>query len=247
MVTTGQDELVGSGALPHRDPRRGQRRPRRQTDVGNDEIDHGWTAVAITTSVACLPTFTKGAPMHIDAISVGKKPPDDVNVIVEVPVDGRSIKYEMDMEAGALVVNRFLSTSMTYPGNYGFVPHTLSQDGDPIDVLIANTWPLVAGCVINVRPIGVLVMEDDGDKDEKIIAVPVAKLTRCYDKVENYTDLPEIFVKQIEHFFSHYKDLELGKWVKIASWQDVNVAKKMISDAVGRYNSQKIANRESQI
>jgi inorganic pyrophosphatase len=114
-------------------------------------------------------------------------------------------------------------------------------------VLIANTWPLVAGCVINVRPIGVLVMEDDGDKDEKIIAVPVAKLTRCYDKVENYTDLPEIFVKQIEHFFSHYKDLELGKWVKIASWQDVNVAKKMISDAVGRYNSQKIANRESQI
>ncbi|MHC2567892.1 inorganic pyrophosphatase [Rhizobium leguminosarum] len=123
--------------------------------------------------------------MHIDAISVGKNPPDDVNVIVEVPVDGRSIKYEMDMEAGALVVNRFLSTSMTYPGNYGFVPHTLSQDGDPIDVLIANTWPLVAGCVINVRPIGVLVMEDDGDKDEKIIAVPVAKLTRCYDKVEN--------------------------------------------------------------
>ncbi|MGO7079256.1 inorganic diphosphatase [Rhizobium johnstonii] len=176
--------------------------------------------------------------MHIDAISVGKKPPDDVNVIVEVPVDGRSIKYEMDMEAGALVVNRFLSTSMTYPGNYGFVPHTLSQDGDPIDVLIANTWPLVAGCVINVRPIGVLVMEDDGDKDEKIIAVPVAKLTRCYDKVENYTDLPEIFVKQIEHFFSHYKDLEPGKWVKVANWQDVNVAKKMISDAVGRYNSQ---------
>ncbi len=119
------------------------------------------------------------------------------------------------------------------------MPRTLSEDGDPIKVLIVNTWPLVAGCVINVRPIGVLVMEDDGGKDEKIIAVPVAKLTRCYDKVENYTDLPEILAKQIEHFFSHYKDLEAGKCVRIASWQDVNVAKKIISGAVGRYNSQK--------
>jgi len=177
--------------------------------------------------------------MRIDAISVGKNPPDDVNVIVEVPVGGQPIKYEMDKEAGALVVDRFLYTPMTYPGNYGFVPHTLSEDGDPIDVLIANTRPLVPGCVINVRPIGVLVMEDDGGKDEKIIAVPVPKLTRRYDKVENYTDLPEITLKQIEHFFSHYKDLEPGKWVKIAGWQDVAVAKKMILEAVDRYKASK--------
>ena len=177
--------------------------------------------------------------MRIDAISIGKNPPKEVNVIVEVPVGGEPIKYEMDKAAGTLVVDRFLYTSMRYPGNYGFIPHTLSDDGDPIDVLIANTRPLVPGCVINVRPIGVLVMEDDGGKDEKIIAVPVPKLTRRYDKVANYTDLPEITLKQIEHFFTHYKDLEPGKWVKIAGWQDVSVAKKMVLEAVDRYNKSK--------
>jgi len=177
--------------------------------------------------------------MRIDAISVGKNPPDDVNVIVEVPVGGQPIKYEMDKEAGALIVDRFLYTPMTYPGNYGFVPHTLSEDGDPIDVLICNTRPLVPGCVINVRPIGVMIMEDDGGKDEKIIAVPVPKLTRRYDKIQNYSDLPEITLKQIEHFFEHYKDLEPGKWVKIGGWQDVVVAKKLIVEAVERYNAQK--------
>ena len=177
--------------------------------------------------------------MRIDAIKTGNNPPEDVNVIVEVPVGGHPIKYEMDKEAGTLVVDRFLYTPMTYPGNYGFVPHTLSEDGDPIDVLICNTRPLVPGCVINVRPIGVLVMEDDGGKDEKIIAVPVPKLTRRYDKIQNYTDLPDITLKQIEHFFEHYKDLEPGKWVKIAGWQDVEVAKKMILEAVARYNEGK--------
>jgi inorganic pyrophosphatase len=176
--------------------------------------------------------------MRIDAIAIGKNPPDDVNVIVEVPVGGQPIKYEMDKEAGALVVDRFLYTPMTYPGNYGFVPHTLSEDGDPIDVLIANTRSLVPGCVINVRPIGVLVMEDDGGQDEKIIAVPVPKLTRRYDKIQNYTDMPEITLKQIEHFFEHYKDLEPGKWVKISGWQDVNVAKKLIVEAIERYKAQ---------
>ncbi|RYE66825.1 MAG: inorganic diphosphatase, partial [Rhizobiaceae bacterium] len=170
--------------------------------------------------------------MRIDAISVGKNPPEDVNVIVEVPVGGQPIKYEMDKEAGALIVDRFLYTPMTYPGNYGFVPHTLSEDGDPIDVLICNTRPLVPGCVINVRPIGVMVMEDDGGKDEKIIAVPVPKLTQRYDKIKNYTDMPEITLKQIEHFFTHYKDLEPGKWVKIEGWKDVDVAKKMIVAAI---------------
>ena len=175
--------------------------------------------------------------MRIDAISIGKNPPEEVNVLIEVAIGGEPIKYEMDKASGALVVDRFLYTPMTYPGNYGFVPHTLSEDGDPIDVLIANTRPLVPGCVINVRPIGVLVMEDDGGKDEKIIAVPAPKLTRRYDKVENYTDLPDITLKQIEHFFTHYKDLEPGKWVKIAGWQDVGTAKTMILDAVDRYRN----------
>jgi len=176
--------------------------------------------------------------MRIDAISIGKNPPEDVNVIVEVPVGGQPIKYEMDKDAGALIVDRFLYTPMTYPGNYGFVPHTLSDDGDPIDVLICNTRPLVPGFVINVRPIGVMIMEDDGGKDEKILAVPVPKLTRRYDKVHNYTDLPEITLKQIEHFFEHYKDLEPGKWVKMGGWQDVDVAKKLIVEAIERYKTQ---------
>ncbi|MCM2396345.1 inorganic diphosphatase [Rhizobium sp. S95] len=177
--------------------------------------------------------------MRIDAIAIGKNPPEDVNVIIEVPVGGQPIKYEMDKDAGALVVDRFLYTPMTYPGNYGFVPHTLSEDGDPVDVLVCNTRPLIPGCVINVRPIGVMIMEDDGGKDEKILAVPVPKLTRRYDKIENYTDLPEITLKQIEHFFEHYKDLEPGKWVKIAGWQGVDVAKKLIIEAIERYNAQK--------
>ena len=177
--------------------------------------------------------------MRIDAISIGKNPPDDINVIVEVPVGGHPIKYEMDKEAGALVVDRFLYTPMTYPGNYGFVPHTLSEDGDPIDVLICNTRPLVPGCVINVRPIGVMIMEDDGGKDEKILAVPAPKLTQRYDKVQNYTDLPEITLKQIEHFFEHYKDLEPGKWVKIGDWGDSAMAKRLINEAVQRADSEK--------
>ncbi|KRB62757.1 inorganic pyrophosphatase [Rhizobium sp. Root708] len=177
--------------------------------------------------------------MRIDAVSIGKNPPEDVNVIVEVPVGGHPIKYEMDKEAGTLVVDRFLYTPMTYPGNYGFVPHTLSEDGDPIDVLIASTRPLVPGCVINVRPIGVLKMEDNSGKDEKIIAVPSPKLTMRYDKVKDYTDLPEITVKQIEHFFEHYKDLEPGKWVKIFGWGDAKEAGALILEAIERAKKEK--------
>jgi inorganic pyrophosphatase len=172
--------------------------------------------------------------MRIDAISIGKNPPEDVNVIVEVPVGGHPIKYEMDKDAGTLVVDRFLYTPMTYPGNYGFVPHTLSDDGDPIDVLIASTRPLVPGCVINVRPIGVLMMEDNSGKDEKIIAVPSPKLTLRYEKVLEYTDLPDITVKQIEHFFEHYKDLEPGKWVKVVRWGDAEDAKRLIAEGIER-------------
>ena len=175
--------------------------------------------------------------MRIDAIAIGNNPPEDVNVIVEVPVGGHPIKYEMDKEAGTLVVDRFLYTPMTYPGNYGFVPHTLSEDGDPIDVLIASTRPLVPGCVINVRPIGVLKMEDNSGKDEKIIAVPSPKLTLRYEKVKDYTDLPEITLKQIEHFFEHYKDLEPGKWVKLLGWGDAAEARKLIAEAIARAKS----------
>jgi inorganic pyrophosphatase len=172
--------------------------------------------------------------MRIDAIAIGHNPPDDVNVIVEVPIGGEPIKYEMDKAAGTLVVDRFLHTPMRYPGNYGFVPHTLSDDGDPIDVLVANTRPIVPGAVINVRPIGVLKMDDEAGGDEKIIAVPVPKLTKRYEHVINYTDMPEITLQQIQHFFEHYKDLEPGKWVKVVGWGDAQEAKRMIAEAIER-------------
>ncbi len=172
--------------------------------------------------------------MNLDAISIGDHPPDDVNVIVEVPIGGEPIKYEMNKAAGALVVDRFLYTPMRYPGNYGFVPHTLSDDGDPIDVLVANSRPIVPGAVINVRPIGVLKMDDEGGGDEKIIAVPMPKLTRRYEHVRNISDLPDITVAQIQHFFEHYKDLEPGKWVKMVGWGNCTEARQLIVDAIAR-------------
>ncbi|MEP2981343.1 MAG: inorganic diphosphatase [Lentilitoribacter sp.] len=172
--------------------------------------------------------------MRIDAIKIGNNPPEDINVIIEVPVGGHPIKYELDKESGTLVVDRFLYTPMTYPGNYGFVPHTLSDDGDPIDVLVCNTRPLIPGCVINVRPVGVLVMEDNSGEDEKIIAVPSAELTKRYDNVNDISDMPEITLQQIEHFFEHYKDLEPGKWVKIGDWQNSDRAKELIISAIER-------------
>jgi len=172
--------------------------------------------------------------MRLDAIPIGSNPPHDVNVIIEVPLGGQPIKYEMNKEAGTLFVDRFLYTSMSFPGNYGFVPHTLSPDGDPIDVLVCNTRPLLPGCVINVRPIGVLVMEDNAGQDEKVIAVPSPHLTRRYVGVTNYSDVPTITLQQIEHFFEHYKDLENGKWVKIGDWGDANAARRAITDAIAR-------------
>ncbi len=172
--------------------------------------------------------------MRIDAIPAGKNPPEDINVIVEVPVGGEPIKYEMDKASGTLFVDRFLYTPMRYPGNYGFVPHTLSADGDPIDVLVCNTRAIVPGAVINCRPVGVLVMEDDGGGDEKIIAVPSLKLTKRYERVNTYKDLPSISVQQIEHFFQHYKDLEPGKWVKIHHWGDADEARVLIRQAIER-------------
>lgn len=172
--------------------------------------------------------------MRIDAIAIGRNPPEDVNVIVEVPVGGQPIKYEMDKDAGTLVVDRFLYTPMTYPGNYGFVPHTLSDDGDPIDVLICSTRPLIPGCVINVRPIGVLIMEDNSGQDEKIIAVPSSHTTKRYENVSEFSDLPEITRQQVQHFFEHYKDLEPGKWVKIGDWMGAADAKRLIVEAIER-------------
>ena len=172
--------------------------------------------------------------MRIDAIEIGQNPPDDVNVIIEVPLGGQPIKYEMDKEAGTLVVDRFLYTPMSYPGNYGFVPHTLSEDGDPIDVLVVNTRELVPACVINVRPVGVLIMEDNAGQDEKVIAVPSHALTKRYDDVRDYADLPDITLQQVEHFFEHYKDLEPGKGVKIGDWHDADTARRLIVEAIER-------------
>jgi len=172
--------------------------------------------------------------MRIEAISVGENPPEDINVIVEVPVGGEPVKYEMDKDAGTLIVDRFLYTPMRYPGNYGFVPHTLSDDGDPIDVLIPNQRPIVPGAVMNCRPIGVLMMDDEGGGDEKIIAVPSTRLTRRYEDVKTYTDLPEITLHQIQHFFERYKDLEPGKWVKIVKWDGADKARELILEAIAR-------------
>ena len=165
--------------------------------------------------------------MNLDAIAIGSDPPREVNVIIEVPVGGEPIKYEMDKDAGTLVVDRFLYTAMRYPGNYGFIP-TLSGDGDPCDVLVANTRAIVPGAVMSVRPVGVLLMEDEAGGDEKIIAVPVPKLTQRYDGIQNYTDLPDITCRQIEHFFTHYKDLEPGKWVELVGWGDAAEARRLI-------------------
>jgi len=172
--------------------------------------------------------------MRLEQISPGDSTPDDINVIIEVPVGGEPIKYEMDKASGALYVDRFLYTPMRYPGNYGFVPHTLSDDGDPIDVLVCNTRPIMPGAVINCRPIGVLVMDDDGGQDEKLIAVPSAKMSHRYVDVKSYSDLPLITREQIEHFFAHYKDLEPGKWVNIQHWGDVTEAKRLLVNALNR-------------
>ena len=172
--------------------------------------------------------------MRIEAIPLGNNPPKDINVVIEVPVGGEPIKYELDKAVGTLFVDRFLYTPMRYPGNYGFVPHTLSSDGDPIDVLVCNTRAIFPGAVINCRPIGVLVMEDDGGGDEKLLAVPSPKLTRRYADVRNFKDLPQITVEQIEHFFTHYKDLEPDKWVKIDHWGDAEEAERLLVEAIER-------------
>jgi inorganic pyrophosphatase len=172
--------------------------------------------------------------MDIAKIPTGRDPPHDVNVIVEIPQGGQPVKYELDKESGALYVDRFLHTAMFYPGNYGFIPHTLSEDGDPIDVLIVGPASLVPGAVVRCRPIGALLMEDEAGPDEKIIAVPVDALHPFYSDVRSYEDLPAILCEQIAHFFSHYKDLERGKWVSVARWVNAAEAERLISAAAAR-------------
>jgi inorganic pyrophosphatase len=180
--------------------------------------------------------FKEHPGMNIDAIPVGKNPPDDINVIIEVPIGGEPIKYEMDKDSGALFVDRFLYTPMRYPGNYGFVPHTLCGDGDPLDVVVMNSRPVVPGGVIRCRPIGVLMMEDDGGKDEKLIALPVSKLTRAYDGIKDISDMPEIEVEKVKHFFTHYKDLEPGKWAKIEGIEGIEKARQVVLDSIEMAN-----------
>jgi inorganic pyrophosphatase len=175
--------------------------------------------------------------MDLSKLSVGQNPPHDINVLVEISQGGPPVKYEFDKEAGVLTVDRFLHTAMFYPGNYGFVPHTLSADGDPIDVLVVSQVPVVPGCVVRCRPIGALMMEDEAGGDEKIIAVPVDKLHPFHTGVATYEDLPVILREQIAHFFQHYKDLEKGKWVTIVNWVGPEQAGKLIVEAIERGKS----------
>ncbi len=179
--------------------------------------------------------------MDINHIPAGKDIPWDINVVIEVPMGAQPIKYEMDKDSGAIFVDRFMHTAMHYPCNYGFIPHTLSGDGDPCDVLVVTQYAVQPGAVLRSRPIGVLLMEDESGQDEKILAVPVSKLHPFYDGVKNHTDLPEILRDQISHFFEHYKDLEKNKWVKVIGWENADKAAEMISEALTRADQVKAA------
>jgi inorganic pyrophosphatase len=176
--------------------------------------------------------------MQIDHIPAGKSIPEDINVIIEIPAQGAPIKYEIDKESGALVVDRFMATAMFYPCNYGFIPHTLSDDGDPVDVLVVTPTPLMPGAVIRCRPVGMLKMSDEAGVDAKLVAVPFGKLTPLYDHVREVTDLPELLRSQIAHFFEQYKALEKGKWVKVEGWADAAAARDEILASVDRYKAQ---------
>jgi inorganic pyrophosphatase len=173
--------------------------------------------------------------MNLNALSVGKNPPEIVNVVIEIAQGSGAVKYEIDKDSGALLVDRFLGTAMYYPANYGFIPHTLGGDGDPLDVLVLTQAPLLAGSVVSARLVGVLQMEDEKGRDEKLIAVPTSKLTPLYDGIKTHADLPPLFCQQVQHFFEHYKDLEKGKWVKILSWDGPDVAQSLVTDAMKRF------------
>ena len=176
--------------------------------------------------------------MILDRVSRGPNVPDDVNVIIEVPSHSDPVKYEVDKDTGAMFVDRFMGTSMHYPCNYGYIPQTLSEDGDPVDVLVVTPIPVISGSVIRVRPLGMLRMTDEAGKDSKIIAVPVAKLTNLYSKMNSVHDVPRSLLDSIAHFFDHYKDLESGKWVEIDGWVDSDEARREILDSIERFDSQ---------
>lgn len=173
--------------------------------------------------------------MSLHLVPTGENCPDEINVIIEIPMGGEPIKYEVDKESGALFVDRILGTSMRYPLNYGYIPHTLCGDGDPADVLVFMNRQLLPGSVVTCRPIGMLKMTDESGEDTKILAIPISKISKYYDKVETLNDLPQVKLKQIAHFFEHYKDLEEGKWVKIDGWEDAEAARNEIRDAVKNY------------
>lgn len=170
--------------------------------------------------------------MDIKKISIGKNPPWDLNVIIEIPYGGAPVKYEIDEESGAMVVDRFLHTAMYYPANYGFIPHTCAKDGDPVDALVIGRTPVVPGAIIRSRPIGVLIMEDEAGMDEKMIMVPVASLKPFYEDITCYKELPTLVCDQITHFFEHYKDLEHNKWVKVVRWGDAQEAAELIQSSI---------------
>jgi len=172
--------------------------------------------------------------MNLDKISIGKNPPENINVVIEIPAASQPVKYELDKDSGALIVDRFLHTPMHYPINYGFIPHTLSDDGDPVDACVLAPVPVIHGCVIACRPIGVLMMEDESGVDEKLLCVPADKLHPLYKNVKSATDLPQILLEQIAHFFEHYKDLEKTKWVKLQGWEGPEKAADMITQAITR-------------
>jgi inorganic pyrophosphatase len=172
--------------------------------------------------------------MDVSKIPAGRNPPDEINAVIEIPQGGVPVKYELDKVSGALFVNRFLHTAMYYPANYGFIPNTLSEDGDPSDVMVLTQVAVAPGAVIRCRPVGALLMEDEHGIDEKILAVPVDELNPYFDGIADYTDLPKIMLDQIDHFFRHYKELEKGKWVKVTGWADREAARKLIVEAIDR-------------
>ncbi|OCH97765.1 inorganic pyrophosphatase [Legionella jamestowniensis] len=173
--------------------------------------------------------------MGLMSIKSGRDVPNEINVIIEIPMHGEPVKYEVSKETGALFVDRFLTTAMYYPANYGYIPQTLSEDGDPVDVLVVTPVPLYSGSVIPCRVVGMLKMTDEAGVDAKLLAVPTNKLTKMYEKVETYNDLPQHLLSSLEHFFQHYKDLEEGKWVKVSGWEGPEAARKEIIASVERY------------
>ncbi|HMM54973.1 MAG TPA: inorganic diphosphatase [Candidatus Desulfobacillus sp.] len=173
--------------------------------------------------------------MNLDRVTSGSDVPNDVNVIVEIPMNAEPIKYEVDKSSGAVFVDRFMSTAMHYPCNYGYIPHTISADGDPVDVLVLSPVPLITGVVVRCRPVGMLNMEDEAGGDAKVLAVPIDKLSSYYRQIQSPRDLPDMVLSQISHFFEHYKDLEAGKWAKVRGWVGPEEAKKEILDGVARF------------